>query len=159
MPHCSWQSNALPISGREHLRRSLQDHCPHESSSSWENFTECFPVFCKEQGDQARGVFNTLSRHMESSLTVCSYSLLISSAHDSFRRQRTSSLTKSSSNSVSMIFTRLSWMRSLGNKRGWFGRMSGERTFILALPLGREPYHCLKRRGNVYLQSYKRCVC
>ncbi|KAF9646490.1 hypothetical protein BDM02DRAFT_3004751 [Thelephora ganbajun] len=35
---------------------------------TWENFTECFPVFCKEEGDRAQGVFNTLSRHMESSL-------------------------------------------------------------------------------------------
>ncbi|KAF9779281.1 hypothetical protein BJ322DRAFT_1089567 [Thelephora terrestris] len=36
---------------------------------TWENFTECFPVFCEEEGDRAQGVFNTLSRHMESSLT------------------------------------------------------------------------------------------
>jgi len=39
----------------------------------WENFTECFPVFCKEEGDRAQGVFNTLSRHMESSLVVRFY--------------------------------------------------------------------------------------
>ena len=39
----------------------------------WENFTECFPVFCKEEGDRAQGVFNTLSRHMESSLVVSLY--------------------------------------------------------------------------------------
>lgn len=41
------------------------------STRRWENFTECFPVFCKEEGDRAQGVFNTLSRHMESSLVVC----------------------------------------------------------------------------------------
>ena len=27
-------------------------------------------MFCKEEGDRAQGVFNTLSRHMESSLVV-----------------------------------------------------------------------------------------
>ena len=26
-------------------------------------FTECFPVFCKEEGDRAQGVVNTLPRH------------------------------------------------------------------------------------------------
>ena len=51
----------------------------------WENFTECFPIFCKEEGDRAQGVFNTLSKHMESVLVVRFYLLMISSTHASFQ--------------------------------------------------------------------------
>ena len=42
--------------------------CP--PPTRWEDFTECFPAFCKEEGDRAQGVFNTLSKHMESALVV-----------------------------------------------------------------------------------------
>lgn len=54
---------------------------------TWENFTECFPVFCKEEGDRAQGVFNTLSRHMESSL-VCIDDLHAAVVDAKLRKQR-----------------------------------------------------------------------
>ena len=52
----------------------------------WENFTECFPVFCKEEGDRAQGVFNTLSRHMESSLVVRPCLPMVFLAYASFQK-------------------------------------------------------------------------
>jgi len=36
---------------------------------TWEDFTECFPLFCQEQPESAAGVFNTVSKHMESNIS------------------------------------------------------------------------------------------
>ena len=36
----------------------------------YEDFTECFSLWCEEQPDASSSVFNTVSQHMESLITV-----------------------------------------------------------------------------------------
>lgn len=37
----------------------------------YEDFQECFALWCKEEPHGAEGVFSTLSRHMEDQIRVC----------------------------------------------------------------------------------------
>lgn len=36
----------------------------------YEDFTECFSLWCEEQPDASSSVFNTVAQHMESLITV-----------------------------------------------------------------------------------------
>ena len=37
----------------------------------YEDFQECFALWCKEEPHGAEGIFNTISRHMEDQIHVC----------------------------------------------------------------------------------------
>jgi hypothetical protein len=43
-------------------------------TQSYDDFAECFSLWCEEQPDGADGVFKEISRHMESLIAVRSYS-------------------------------------------------------------------------------------
>lgn len=39
-------------------------------TNRYEDFSECFAMYCEEQEPGATGIFNTVSNHFESSVTV-----------------------------------------------------------------------------------------
>ncbi|GJE93303.1 hypothetical protein PsYK624_094620 [Phanerochaete sordida] len=64
---------ASTVSGSKrwtHFHSALQ-HAIQRSAHKWtyEDFTECFSLWCEEQPDASSSVFNTVSQHMESLIT------------------------------------------------------------------------------------------
>jgi hypothetical protein len=45
--------------------------------SSFEDFVECFALWAEESPDGANSVFNTISNHQESQITVCTLTLIL----------------------------------------------------------------------------------
>lgn len=67
-PPSSSPYSAPPTNGRESPRlRSLQQR---PTIARYEDFTECFAIWCEEQPENAPRIFTTVSRHMEDSITV-----------------------------------------------------------------------------------------
>lgn len=155
-PHCVRQLGMLLISGREYLYRFLRVQHPHDSHARWDNFTECFLEFCEIDGDGARLVFDTVSRHLESSLVVCFNLPAVSSIHDHCRNKRTGSLMVSSSKNVSITWMQPLRMRNFLKREARSDQIFGERTSSHVLPPRLEPYHHLKRRGTGCSQYCKR---
>ena len=77
-PPSSSQYSGQHTSGRESFSylwalRSATDGCP---TASYEDFAECFSLWCDEQPENAATIFNLVSGRLESSITVrlCSFS-------------------------------------------------------------------------------------
>lgn len=67
---CSSLSTELHTSGR---KCAIVNH-PNIGAlerDRYEDFQECFTLWCKEEPHGAEGIFNTLSRHMEDQIHVC----------------------------------------------------------------------------------------
>lgn len=53
--------------GDDQGRRALR---AHYYSPSYEDFTECFSLWCEEEPESSSSVFNIIAQHMESGMTV-----------------------------------------------------------------------------------------
>lgn len=73
IPRCSSQYSGQLISGRKSPRITCEYQCMLISTrvfSSYEDFAECFSLWCEEQPDGAKGIFSGVARHIENEITV-----------------------------------------------------------------------------------------
>lgn len=68
--HFSWPYNAQHGNGREFSVWTF-DNEPTLTVISYEDFAECFSLWCEEEPDSSSSVCSTIANHLESSITVC----------------------------------------------------------------------------------------